>query len=143
MLYKIITVAGLATFEIYAAIPAGFAMSLPAWIIALASIVGGLVGALAAAFLGERLKTWIARYRKPKAPKATPKKPNLAHRIGEKYGLIGLGIFGTVIIGAPLSIAAGVGLNLSLQRLLFWCCVGVVVRSLLFTYLGHFTLHLL
>ena len=143
MLYKILTVAGLATFEIYAAIPAGFAMSLPSWIIALASIVGGIVGALAATFLGERVKAWLARYRKPKPPKPASAKPSLAHRIWNKYGIIGLGIFGTTLIGAPLSIAAGVGLNVPLQRLLFWCCVGIVIRCLAFTYIGHFALHIL
>jgi membrane protein YqaA with SNARE-associated domain len=136
MLYKILTVAGLATFEIYAAIPAGFAMSLPSWVIALASIVGGIVGALAATFLGERVKAWVARYRKPKPPKPIPAKPSLAHRIWDKYGIIGLGIIGTSLIGAPLSIAAGVGLNVPLQRLLFWCCIGIVLRCLVLLILG-------
>jgi len=42
MLYKILTVAGLATFEIYAAIPAGFAFRLSPIIIFLASLGGGL-----------------------------------------------------------------------------------------------------
>jgi membrane protein YqaA with SNARE-associated domain len=143
MLYKILTVAGLATFEIYAAIPTGFVMSLPAWVIAVASTVGGIIGAFAATFLGEKVKAWLARYRKPKPPRPAEQKPGLAQRIWLKYGLIGLGVIGTIVIGAPLSIAAGVGFNVPLQRLLFWCCIGVVVRSFLFTYIGHFTLHLL
>ena len=41
MLYKILTVAGLATFEIYAAIPTGFAFGLSPWIIFAASLIGG------------------------------------------------------------------------------------------------------
>jgi membrane protein YqaA with SNARE-associated domain len=138
MLYKILTVVGLATFEIYAAIPAGFAMNLPAWIIALSGIVGGIIGALAATFLGEKVKAWLAKYRKPKPPKPADAKPSLALRIWNKYGLIGLGIIGTGLIGAPLSIAAGVGLNVPLKRLLFWCCIGIIIRCLLFTYAGHF-----
>ncbi|MDQ3681767.1 MAG: hypothetical protein M3352_01685 [Bacteroidota bacterium] len=43
---RILTVAGLASFEIYAAIPAGFAFGLSPWTIAFASIAGGLAGYL-------------------------------------------------------------------------------------------------
>lgn len=71
MLYKILTVAALATFEIYAAIPAGFAFGLNPWIIFIASLVGGISGAFVAAFLGEKIEKLIAKYRKPKA---APKK---------------------------------------------------------------------
>ena len=49
MFLKILTVAGLATFEIYAAIPAGFAFGLSPWIIFFASLAGGLAGAIVAA----------------------------------------------------------------------------------------------
>jgi hypothetical protein len=38
---KILTVAGLATFEIYVAIPTGFAMGLNPWVIFFASLAGG------------------------------------------------------------------------------------------------------
>ena len=44
MFLKFLTVAGLATFEIYAAIPAGFAFGLSPWVIFFASVVGGIVG---------------------------------------------------------------------------------------------------
>jgi hypothetical protein len=54
MFLRILTVASLATFEIYAAIPAGFAFGLSPWIIFFASVTGGLVGVFVAAFLGNR-----------------------------------------------------------------------------------------
>ena len=44
MFFKILTVAGLATVEIYAAIPAGFAFGLSPWTIFFASLTGGFVG---------------------------------------------------------------------------------------------------
>mgnify|MGYP000612948209 FL=1 len=50
MIFKILTVAGLATFEIYAAIPAGFAFGLSPWVIFFASVTGGLVGVFVAFF---------------------------------------------------------------------------------------------
>jgi membrane protein YqaA with SNARE-associated domain len=134
MLLKILTVAGLATFEIYAAIPAGYAMGLSPWIILLASVTGGLVGVFVAAFLGDKIKALIY---KNKTPKTEKPKTGLVYRIWEKYGLIGLGLIGTFTVGAPVSIAVGVGFNANLHKLLFWCCIGVVARCIVFTYVGY------
>jgi membrane protein YqaA with SNARE-associated domain len=134
MLLKILTVAGLATFEIYAAIPAGYAMGLSPWIILLASVTGGLVGVFVAAFLGDKIKALIY---KNKTPKAEKPKTGLVYRIWEKYGLIGLGLIGTFTVGAPVSIAVGVGFNANLHKLLFWCCIGVLGRCIVFTYVGY------
>lgn len=140
MTLKILTVAGLATFEIYAAIPAGFAFGLPAWVIFLASLIGGLVGVFVATFLGDKIKTFIAKYRKPKPEKP---KTGIIYTIWEKYGVIGLGFFGTMTVGAPVSIGVGVGFNVPLQKLLVWCCLGVITRCALFTAIGYYGLKLL
>ena len=141
MITKILTVFGLATFEIYAAIPAGFAMGLSAWVVFVASLLGGITGAWIAAFLGEKIKIFVAKYRKPKPKKVETN--TLAHRIWNKYGIIGLGILGTFTIGAPISIAVGVGFNAPLKKLFYWCCVGVFARCLIFTTIGHFGKNLL
>ena len=87
MLYKILTVAGLATFEIYAAIPAGFAFGISAWMIFFTTVVGGLAGVFIAAFLGKHIQQNLSRYRKPK-PKKENKKP-LNFKICDKYREIG------------------------------------------------------
>lgn len=139
MTLKILTVAGLATFEIYAAIPAGFAFGLPAWLIFLASLIGGLVGVFVATFLGDKIKAFLAKYRKPKPEKP---KTGLIYTIWEKYGIIGLGFFGTMTVGAPVSIGVGVGFNVPLQKLLVWCCLGVFTRCALFTAIGYYGLKL-
>ncbi|MDB5279867.1 MAG: hypothetical protein JWR61_4822 [Ferruginibacter sp.] len=142
MLYKILTVAGLATFEIYAAIPAGFAFGLTPWTIFFASLAGGIVGVFVAAFLGGAIEKLITRFRKPKAvPKET--KPNLAHKLWQKYGIIGLGFLGTFTVGAPVSIAVGVGFNVNMHRLATWCCIGVLARCAVFTLLGYYGTKLL
>ncbi len=140
MTLKILTVAALATFEVYAAIPAGFAFNLSPWIIFLASVTGGLIGVYVAAFLGEKIKKYLARFRKPKAAKPHT---GMIYRIWDKYGIIGLGFIGTITVGAPVSIGVGVGFNVPLKKLLVWCCAGVIVRCALFTTLGHFGLKLL
>jgi membrane protein YqaA with SNARE-associated domain len=139
MTLKILTVAGLATFEIYAAIPAGFAFGLPAWVIFLASLIGGLTGVFVATFLGDKIKKLLARYRKPKPEKP---KTGLIYSIWEKYGIIGLGFVGTMTVGAPVSIGVGVGFNVPLHKLLVWCCLGVITRCALFTTIGYYGLKL-
>ena len=141
MILKILTVAGLATFEIYAAIPAGFAFGLSAWLIFFASVIGGITGVFVAAFLGDKIRDLVAKYKKPKIKEI--KTDTLAHRIWDKFGIIGLGFFGTFTVGAPISIAVGVGLNASLNRLVFWCCMGVIARCIVFTLAGHYGMKLI
>ena len=139
MFLKILTVASLATFEIYAAIPAGFAFGLSPWIIFFASVAGGLIGVFVAAFLGDKIRAF---FRKNKPAKPTPDKHKMIYRLWEKYGIIGLGFLGTLSVGAPISIAIGVGLNANLKKLLTWCCIGVVTRCVLFTLIGYYGLQL-
>ena len=74
MIYKILTVAGLATFEIYAAIPAGFAFGLNPWVIFFASVTGGLIGVFVAAFLGDKIR---ALFHKNKPTKDVAEKKRL------------------------------------------------------------------
>lgn len=132
---KILTVAGLATFEIYAAIPAGFAMGLSAWTIFFASLAGGIIGVFVSAFLGSKIERLLGKFRKPKED--VPKN-GLIQRIWKKYGIIGLGLLGTFTLGAPISIAVGVGFNVDMKKLVTWCCLGVLTRCAVFTLLAHF-----
>ena len=141
MILKILTVAGLATFEIYAAIPAGFAMGLSAWVIFFASIIGGLVGVFVAAFLGDKIRDFVAKYKKPSTKEV--KTDTLAYRIWNKFGIIGLGFFGTFTVGAPVSIAVGVGLNAPILKLVIWCCIGVIARCIVFVLAGHYGMKLI
>ena len=141
MLFKILTVLGLATFEIYAAIPAGFAFGLSPWIIFFASFTGGLLGVYVSAFLGDKIRS-IFYKNKPKKEVADKKQAMLLV-FWKKYGVIGLGFFGTFSVGAPISIAVGTGLNADLKKLATWCCVGVLTRCIVFTLIGYYGLQLL
>lgn len=139
MFLKILTVAGLATFEIYAAIPAGFAFGLSAWTIFFASVIGGLVGVFVAAFLGDKIRSFFHRNKPVKEKKNSHP---MVHRIWNKYGIAGLGFLGTMTVGAPVSIAVGVGLNANLKKLLIFCCAGVITRCVLFTLIGYYGVQL-
>jgi membrane protein YqaA with SNARE-associated domain len=140
MLLKILTVFGLATFEIYAAIPAGFAFGLSPWTIFYASLTGGILGVFVAAFLGDKIRSFFHK-NKPTKEAAEKKHPAIL-KLWNKYGIIGLGFLGTMAVGAPISIAMGVGLNADIKKLVTWCCLGVVTRCVVFTMAGHYGLQL-
>ena len=141
MIYKILTVIGLATFEIYAAIPAGFAFKISPIEIFLYSVLGGLIGVFVAAYLGDIIKKWLHKFRTVKDQKIA-KEPGFALKIWEKYGVIGLGLLGTMTVGAPISIGIGVGFNVPTNKMVFWCSLGVLLRCALFTAIGYFGLQL-
>lgn len=142
MILEILTVAGLASFEIYAAIPTGFAFELPAFIIFLSSVAGGLAGIFVVAFLGDRIRALLPK--KKLKPEAQQKpKTGLAHRLWAKYGIIGLGLIGTMTVGAPASLAVGIGFNAPLKKLITWCCIGVLIRCALFTTIGYYGVKLI
>ena len=140
MILKILTVAGLASFEIYAAIPAGFAFGLSPWLIFIASVTGGLIGVFIAAFLGDSIRKFFTKKDKPKKEKPTT---SLIYRLWNKYGIIGLGFLGTITVGAPVSLAVGIGLKAPLKLLITWCCIGVLCRCISFTLIGHYGMKLL
>ncbi len=142
MIYKILTVIGLATFEIYVAIPAGFAFKLNPISIFLYSVLGGLIGVFVAAYLGDIIKKWISTFKKNKVEKVA-KEPGFVLKIWQKYGVIGLGLLGTMTVGAPISIGIGVGFNVPTNKMVFWCSLGVILRCALFTAIGHFGLQLI
>ena len=139
MFLKTLTVAGLATFEIYAAIPAGFAFGLSPWLIFFASIAGGLAGAIVAAFFGDKIRAFFHKKRTQK--EETKKHPGIT-KLWNKYGIAGLGILGTITVGAPISIGIATGLNVNLKKLLLWCCLGVIIRCGVFSAIGYYGLQL-
>ena len=98
------------------------------------------VGVFVAAFLGDKIRAFFHK-KKPTKENAQKKHPMIL-RLWNKYGIIGLGFLGTMSVGAPISIAVGVGLNANLKKLLTWCCIGVVTRCILFTLIGYYGLQL-
>jgi membrane protein YqaA with SNARE-associated domain len=139
MVLKILTVAGLATFEIYVAIPTGFAFGLSPWIIFFASVTGGLAGVFVTAFLGDKLRAFF-RKNKPVEDKAS--KHPMILKLWNKYGIIGLGFLGTMAVGAPIAVGIGVGLNANLKKLVTWACIAVITRCVVFTLIGFYGLKL-
>ncbi len=136
MILKILTVTAMASFEIYAALAAAHAFGLGTWVILACTLTGGIAGVFIAAFLGERIEKFITKtFRKNKAPKP---KTGLIYKIWDKYGLYGLGIIGTFLLGAPAAIGVGVGFNANMKKLVPICLITVVVRCFTFTFFSDY-----
>lgn len=134
ILIELLTVATLASFEIYAAIPAGFAFGLSPWLVFLSSVTGGLAGVFIVAFLGDRIRRFFGKNKKEN----TKPKTGLVYRIWNKYGIIGLGLLGTFTVGAPASLAVGLGFSAPMKKMMLWCCMGVIARCVVFTLVGYY-----
>jgi hypothetical protein len=105
-------------------------------------MLGGLIGVFVAAYLSDIIKKWLNKFRGTTIPKNT-KEPGFVLKIWNKYGVIGLGLLGTMSVGAPISIGIGVGFNVPTNKMVFWCSIGVILRCALFTAIGYFGLTLL
>jgi membrane protein DedA with SNARE-associated domain len=131
---KLLTVIGLGVFELWAAIPAGFALQLPPVVIGLAAASGAMLGAAIVVLLGNRLRDWLLRHHGSKSSKLG--KPSLIDRIWQRYGVIGLGLLAPLLIGTPIGAAVGLTLGVPAPRLLWWLSLGIVLWSTILTLAG-------
>jgi len=137
MLYKILLVGLIATFEIYVAIGTGMAFNLSSNVLFLTTVTGGIIGVFVAAFLGDKIRSFILKYKKPK-PVKQGNKDKIIMKLWEKYGVVGVGFLGTFIVGAPISIGIGYGFGIQPKRLVNWCLLAVVLRCFIFSYFFNY-----
>jgi membrane protein YqaA with SNARE-associated domain len=127
---RLLTVLGLGAVELWAAIPAGFALGLHPIATAIASALGAITSALVVVLLGDRARAWIlARHGFPRDGEGRGR----TRRIWDRYGVVGLGLLAPLLIGAPLGTALGLILDAPMRRLLLWVCFGIVLWSALLT----------
>jgi membrane protein DedA with SNARE-associated domain len=141
MLHKILLVGLLATFEIYVAIGTGMAFNLSSNVIFFTTVTGGLIGVFVAAFLGDKIRNFILKYKKPKV-KVPSSKDKMMLKLWEKYGVVGVGFLGTFIVGAPISIGIGYGFGVHPKKLINWCLLAVLIRCFLFSYFFNYVKNL-
>jgi membrane protein YqaA with SNARE-associated domain len=136
MILKIITVAAMASFEIYAALGTAHAFGMDTWTILFCTLAGGIAGVFIAAFLGRKIEAFInEKIKKNTTPKP---KTGLIYSIWNKYGLYGIGLIGTFLVGAPVAIGVGVGFNADMKKLVPLCLIAVIARSFAFTFFSDF-----
>ncbi|HUV83649.1 MAG TPA: small multi-drug export protein [archaeon] len=130
LMMKLLTVFGIGIIELWAAIPAGFALDLHPVTIGLIAAIGAMVGAGTVLVLGERVRNRLIRHSNPNAQHGR------IYQIWQSYGVIGLGLLAPLLTGAPLGVAVGLTLGAPTGRLLFWICIGIVIWSIILTFLG-------
>ncbi len=122
------TVFILGAVELWAAIPAGFALGLPPAVTAIAAAVGAITGVLVIVLIGDRAKTWLmARH----GPTNSGPGGGTIRRVWGRYGVVGLGLLAPVLVGAALGAALGLLLGASTRRLLLWLSVGIILWTII------------
>ncbi|MBF8267013.1 MAG: small multi-drug export protein [Dehalococcoidia bacterium] len=123
---KLVTVLGIGAVELWAAIPAGFALGLHPAATGITAAIGAMVGVLIVMILGNPIRTWLVRKHS-----ATHKdtEHGRIYRIWNRYGVVGLGLLAPLLTGAALGTALGVTLGTRTGRLLFWMAIGIVLWS--------------
>ncbi len=141
MLYKILTIVLLSSFEIYVAIATGMAFKLSPHVICISTLTGGISGVFIAAFLGDKIKAFVARFKKPRdayTQKKDSAKEKLLLKLWHKYGVFGIGFIGTFLLGAPASIGIGYGFGVQAKQLVRLCLIAVVIRCVVYSYFFDF-----
>jgi membrane protein YqaA with SNARE-associated domain len=137
-LLKYLLIFGISTGEIWVAVPVGIAYKLNPVLVLLISTAGALTGMFVILFIGGKIRNFITKRVKKKEEK---KESNLI-KIWRKYGVIGLGIIGPVIVGSPVVAALGILLNADRKKLLISSAIGILIRATSFTLAAYYGIHL-
>jgi hypothetical protein len=127
---KIISVILLAVIELWAAIPAGFALGLNPIIVGLSTVFGAVAGTFIVIWIGEKLRQWLLRRH---SKNKDQQKPGFIQRVWLRYGMIGLGLLAPMVTGAPLGAALGISLGAPKLRLMLWMSIGIILWTALLT----------
>ncbi len=131
---SLILVLFLGVLGIWKSIPVGFLLDVHPVMVCLMTILGGSLGVLVIYFIGTNVKSFLLKFIKPGK---MAKKEHRLKEFLEKYGIPGLGFFSTLIMGPGLTMALGITLVNSHAKLLIWVIAGVVVWSILLTFIGQ------
>jgi hypothetical protein len=126
---QFLSVVAIAIVELWAAVPAGIAMGLPAVLVWAATLCGALLGITVVVVAGDRLRTWlVARFGHGGA-----REGGRLRRLWDRYGVVGWGLLAPLLLGAPLAAAIGVALGAERGRLTVWLGAGAALWTTVLT----------
>jgi hypothetical protein len=126
---QLLGVAAVAVVELWAAVPAGVALGLPAVSVWVATLVGALVGITVVVVAGDRLRAWLV----DRFGHGGAREGGRLRRVWDRYGVIGWGLLAPLVLGAPLAAAIGVALGAERWRLVFWLSAGAALWTTVLT----------
>jgi hypothetical protein len=129
---SILTVFGLASVEIWFAVPAGLALGVPPLVLWLATLAGSLLSVTIVAFAGDALRTWLLRRRGGSVLSGRGR----LYRIWVRYGVIGWGLASPLVFAPPMGTAIGLALGAPRPRLLASMVAGTVLWTTILVVAG-------
>ena len=116
--------------ELWVALPIGFAVGLPAVVVGIIVAAGAVAGIVVAAFLGDKLRSFILRKRGDAI-----KPGGRLYEFFNKYGIVGYGILAPAFVGATVSSALGIALGIERRKVIIWVSVGAILWTIVGTVL--------
>ncbi len=129
-LLQVLGVFALSVVELWAAVPAGLALGLSPVLVWLTTVAGAALGVAVVVLAGERARAWLVR----RFGHGRGGEGGRLRSIWERYGVIGWGLLGPLLLGAPLAAALGVALGAPRSRLVVWLTAGVVLWTTVLTF---------
>ena len=126
---QFLSVVSIGIVELWAAVPAGIAMGLPAPLVWAATLLGALLGITVVVVAGDQLRTWLVR----RFGHGGIREGGRLRHVWDRYGVIGWGLLSPIVLGAPLAAEVGVALGAARGRLVFWLGVGAAVWTTVLT----------
>lgn len=121
---------------IWKAIPVGLALQCNATTIIVTTAAGALVAISIIYLLGSKVKEWILnRLNKGKGEK---RKGRLT-ALFDKYGIMGMGILGTLLLGPNMTMAMGMIIVKKEKKLLLWTAIGIIIWTVVLTLIGTYS----
>ena len=127
----IVYVAGMA--GIAKAVPVGIALRMPPLSVFLMTVMGAYTSA-AAIYTGRR---WVGRFLAERTDRGGMRRKSRKIRLlASKYGVAGLGLIGTALVGSNLTVLLGLAVVEKKKALAVWVAAGIALWAAVFTAAG-------
>jgi hypothetical protein len=120
---SVLVVLGLATIEIWFAVPAGFALGVPPIIVWLVASAGSVASLTVVAFAGDALRARLARRRGGGVLEGKGR----LYRVWARYGVIGWGLLSPAVFAPPMGTAIALVLGAPRLRLIVAMSAGAII----------------
>ncbi|AXY43662.1 hypothetical protein GCM10011403_15330 [Pseudohongiella nitratireducens] len=126
--------------EVWLAVPLGVLAGLPWLPAALVGFAGNLITLLPVIYAGEKIKSWIKRWRK-KAPSEgvddVADEKSRKRVIFERFGVPGLAFLGPFLIGVHAASAFAIASGANRRNVVIWFSASILICSLVFAILAN------
>lgn len=138
MIANLTVILFLGVLGIWKSVPVGFILNMHPILVCTMTILGASLGVLLIYLIGSKLKRRILSL-----SGKSNKKQQKINKIFDRYGVPGLGMLATLVVGPALTMALGLTIVKNGKNLLLWTNIGIVVWSVLLTLIGQVGVNIL